>query len=463
MGALNTLPLSYKVEGQRIVIVGGGEEALNKARLATKTTALVVIIAPTIAPELRALDVEIVERPFDASDVDDAALVFVACEGEDAETAIAAARTRGIPLNVVDKPALCDFYVPSIVDRAPLTVAVSSEGDFPVLARLVRARIEAMLSPRLGTVARIGGRLRERVARAFLRGEDRRKFYERLAVSAEVEDAAGRNEAEAERAALALLADPEAPRGFVHLVGAGPGSEDLLTLRAQRVLQAADVIVHDQLVPTAVVDMGRKDARRIDVGKTKGSHSISQHQINHLLVSLAREGKTVVRLKSGDPLIFGRAGEELAALRRENVPHAIVPGISAAMAAAADTATPVTLRRVASGFALATAHGADDTEVRHWVELAQGGMTLGIYMGKSVAADVGRKLIAGGLLATTPVGIVVNAGRADRALSFGTLGALAAAQPVFGPGPGIILIGEAVVSGDWSGARDFAEQLVDVA
>ncbi len=463
MGQLNTFPLSYKVQGQRIVIVGGGEEALNKVRLVTKTTAQVVIISRQIEADFAGFAVEVNERAFVLSDLDGAVLVFVAEESVDADLAKTEARARGIPLNVVDVPAECDFYTPSIVDRAPLTIAISTEGDAPVLARLVRARIEAMLSPRIGKIASLAGGLRKRVESLIHDNAARRRFYEALVTSPEIEAAELKGQgSEAAEALLNQHLSAEA-KGVVWLIGAGPGSEDLLTLRAQRLLQEADVIVHDQLVPSVVVDMGRRDAERIDVGKAKGHHSFSQAQINTLIVRLAGQGKRVARLKSGDPMIFGRAGEEIAALRKAGVSYQIVPGISAALAAAADTATPVTLRKVSSGFIMATAHGADDSDLTHWASLAQSGLTLALYMGKSISADVAARLIAHGAAPTLPVGIVVNAGRADKSTYSGTLSALAAGQVSFIDGPAIIFVGEAVEAGDWAEAAQLAGMSFKVA
>jgi uroporphyrin-III C-methyltransferase / precorrin-2 dehydrogenase / sirohydrochlorin ferrochelatase len=464
MGQLNTFPLSYKVQGQRIVIVGGGEEALTKARLATKTTASVVIISRHIEADFSALAVQIVERPFEPADLDGAALVFVADEGADGDVAKIAARARKIPLNVVDVPAECDFYTPSIVDRAPLTVAISTEGDAPVLARLVRSRIEALLSPRIGKIASLAGALRHKAEALIQDKVARRRFYEDLVTSPAIEAAEQRGDGDA--AAAELLerhADAGNRAGTVWLIGAGPGSEDLLTLRAQRLLQEADVIVHDQLVPAVVVEMGRRDAERINVGKAKGHHSFSQAQINTLIVRLAAEGKKVARLKSGDPMVFGRAGEEIAALRKAGISYQIVPGISAALAAAADTATPVTLRKVSSGFVMATAHGAEDSELHHWAALAQSGLTLALYMGKSTAPEIAGRLIGQGASGTLPVGIVVNAGRADRSLYRGTLGALAAGTIEMADGPAIIFVGEAIAAGDWADAAEIAAQGFKVA
>jgi len=461
MGELNTFPLSYKVRGLKVVILGGTEEALNKARLVAKTTASVVIIASKIEADFSSLDVTVVERAFAEADLDGAALLFVADHGPEGQAAAQAARARKIPVNVVDRPEECDFYTPSIIERAPLTVAISTEGEAPVLARLVRARIEALLAPEIGALARLMGRMRERVAAAFSDIEARRHYFEALATSTDVERAleAGQGEAAAE----ALLAAPAAGGGIVHLIGAGPGAEDLLTLRAQRLLQEADVIVHDQLVPAAVIEIGRRDAQRISVGKAKGHHSFSQAQINTLIVRLAGEGKRVARLKSGDPMVFGRAGEEIAALKKAGIAYNIVPGVSAALAAAADTATPVTLRKVSSGFIMATAHGAEDEELSHWAALAGAGLTLALYMGKSIAPEVAARLISSGLSETVPVGIVVNAGRRDRSFYRGTVGQLAEGEIDFVDGPAVILIGEAIAAGDWQDAAALAGQQFKVA
>ena len=456
MGLLNTFPLSFKVKGKRIIIVGGTDEALNKVRLVSKTTGSIEIYSCHIEADFSAFPVNIFERAIRADDIAGAALVFVAEEGEDAELAKAEARRLGIPLNVVDVPGECDFYAPSIVDRAPLTVAISTEGDAPVLARLVRAQIEALLAPGIGKIASLAGSLRHKVESLIHDGAARRRYYEDLVTRQMI----GADEAEA------LLADhiaQGAGQGVVWLIGAGPGAEDLLTLRAQRLLQQADVIVHDQLVPAAVVEMGRRDAEQICVGKARGHHSFSQAQINTLIVRLAGEGKRVARLKSGDPMIFGRAGEEIAALRKAGIAYEIVPGVSAALAAAADTATPVTLRKVSSGFVIATAHGAEDSDLAHWAALSQSGLTLALYMGKAIAADVAGRLVAHGASADLPIGIVVNAGRSDSTAYAATLGELAQGAVDFVDGPAVILVGHSVAHGDWSEAAAAATHSFKVA
>jgi uroporphyrin-III C-methyltransferase / precorrin-2 dehydrogenase / sirohydrochlorin ferrochelatase len=453
MGLLNTFPLSFKVKGKRIIIVGGGDEALNKVRLVAKTTAQLEIYSLHFDADFSGFDVQVHQRALRPEDVAGAALVFVAEESAEAELAKREARRLGIPLNVVDVPAECDFYTPSIVDRAPLTVAISTEGDAPVLARLVRAQIEALLAPSLGKIASLAGGLRSKVESLIHDGAARRRYYE---------DLVSRPNVDAE-ALLAQHVEHGAGQGVVWLIGAGPGSEDLLTLRAQRLLQQADVIVHDQLVPSAVVQMGRRDAEQICVGKARGHHSFSQAQINTLIVRLAGEGKRVARLKSGDPMVFGRAGEEIAALRKAGLAYEIVPGVSAALAAAADTATPVTLRKVSSGLVVATAHGADDSDVVHWAALAQSGLTLALYMGKAISAEVAARLVQHGAPADLPIGIVVNAGRSDSTSYTGTLGDLAAGAVEFVDGPAVILVGRAIAHGDWAKAAVVAVQNFKVA
>jgi uroporphyrin-III C-methyltransferase/precorrin-2 dehydrogenase/sirohydrochlorin ferrochelatase len=463
MGELNTFPVSYKVQGQRIVIVGGGEEALNKARLASKTTALVVIISRAIEADFSELPVTVLARPFEDADLVDAALVFVADHGPDGDAAKLAARARRVPLNVVDVPEECDFYTPSIIDRAPVTIAVATEGDAPVLARLIRARIEAALSPNLGALAKLAGSMRDKVS-ALLPGARARRYYEELVTSPEVEVALlrGQGDAKAQTLLTQHAAEGEGA-GVVWLIGAGPGAEDLLTLRAQRLLQEADVIVHDHMVPAAAVEMGRRDAERILVGKQKGHHSFTQAEINALIVRLGKAGKRVARLKGGDPMVFGRAGEEIDALKAAGIAYHIVPGVTAALAAAADTATPVTLRRISTGFVLATAHGAESEELKHWAALASTGLTLALYMGKSVAGPTAARLIAEGAAASIPVGVVVRAGRKDRVLYRGTLGTLASGTIELEDGPAIIFVGEAIAHGDWSEAIELASSEFKVA
>ncbi len=371
----------------------------------------------------------------------------------------AAARRAGVPVNVVDRPELSDFAVPAIVDRAPIAVAISTDGVAPVLAQRVRAVIEAVLPPGFGRLGQLAAGLRERVRTARPDARDRRRFWHSVFEGAAGASALTGDMLRAHRLALQSLYDGTAAlrTGRVLLVGAGPGSTDLLTLRAQRALGEADVIVHDDLVPEDVIAMGRRDAERIAVGKRKGRHSVAQADIDALLVARAEAGQIVVRLKAGDPLIFGRAGEEIAALRAAGIDYEIVPGVTAALAAAADAAIPLTLRGVASHLVFATGHGADGAEPEGWESLAVSGATVAMYMGRTVADQIAARLIAAGLPEATPVVAIEEAGRAGRRTFAGTLAdlpALAARDDV--AGPVLILLGAAVGHGALDAAEPFA-------
>ncbi|MFO1184597.1 MAG: siroheme synthase CysG [Bauldia sp.] len=462
---LGVFPAFHKVEGRPVLVVGQGEAAANKLRILAETKAEIVLFAPALDAATGSLLREIggrwVARLPLAEDFGGAALVFIASGDRANDAALALlARQAGLPVNVVDQPDLCDFYTPSIVNRAPLAIAVGTEGAAPVLARHVRARIEALLAPAFGDLAGLADRLRARVKQAFSAVEARRGFWERFFTGPIAEKVfAGRiDEAEAE--ARAALVAGGAGVGHVSLVGAGPGAEDLLTLRAQRALQAADVILYDRLVPEAVVAMGRRDAARIDVGKARGGRAIAQEEINAALVRHAQEGKRVVRLKSGDPLIFGRAGEEMAALRAAGVPFDVVPGITAAFAAAAEAEIPLTLRGVASSLVFATGQDADGATLPAWAGLALAGATVVVYMGHAVAAGVTARLLEAGLPSTTPVALIENASRADRRLEVTELGRLpATAAALAASGPVLMIVGEAVAATGVAGAiADLAER-----
>lgn len=450
---LGVFPAFHKVAGRRVVIVGGGSEAAAKIRLLAETSAEIVVFSEALGREAGA---DLIAAggewggPFPKeADLEGAALVFAASGDEAIDTeARTLARKAGVPVNVVDRPELCDFYTPSLVNRAPLSVAVCTEGVAPVLARHVRARIEGMLSPSFGDLAGLAERIRDRVIRRFSSSGPRRRFWANFfsgSVAAKV--FAGRI-SEAELEALRSLEIDVDLGGHVSLVGAGPGAEDLLTLRAQRILQEADVIIYDRLVPEAVVAQGRRDASRIYVGKAKGAHTVSQSEINALMVHEARKGQRVVRLKSGDPLIFGRAGEEIRALREAGISFDIVPGITAAFAAAAETEIPLTLRDASSSLVFATGQDADGETLPDWAGLALSGTTVAVYMGRTVAAKVAARLIEAGLSPSTPVAVIENASRSDHRAYSGRLDELArlAAQPDLN-GPVLFIVGEVVAEG----------------
>lgn len=444
-------PLSYDVAGRRVVVAGHGEQALQKLRLLVRSEARLTLVAQApsegLADFARVSGIEWFRGTLSADVLEGAALLFIATEDEAEDARLAAmGRAAGLPVNVVDRPHLSDFAVPAIVDRAPVTIAIATDGYAPVLAQKVRSLIEALLPPAFGRLGQLAARIRPAVNDTLEEGAPRRRFWTRLFESKahDLALAGALDQAEITARRALKAGRDEAPEGKVFLVGAGPGAEDLLTLRAQRLLQTADVIVHDALVPEAVVSMGRRDARRISVGKRKGHHSVPQAEIDALLVTLAREGRRVVRLKAGDPMIYGRAGEEIAALKAAKIAFEIVPGITAATAAAADAATPLTLRGTAQHLVLATGHGAEG-EPEGWEQVAASGGTVAVYMGKSVADRLVARLAAAGLPLVTPVVAVENAGRADRRLFKGPLSALPAlATRADLAGPVMILIGEAM-------------------
>lgn len=447
---LNAFPFFVKVEGRTVVIVGDGAEALAKARLLAQSSAHLRIVAEHPSPELSAWaaanGAELVAEPYRAAHLEGAALAFGATGEEATDRRVHDdARAAHIAVNCVDRPELCDFFTPALVNRAPVAVAIGTEGAGPVLAQMIRARIDRMLSPSLGRLATLAAALRERAERLVPRGVARRRFWGEFFAGAPARAMEIGHWDEAQAAAEELLARRAERQGHVALVGAGPGAEDLLTLRAQRLLMEADAVVFDALVPEAVVAMGRRDADRIPVGKRKGCHSKSQAEINALLVSLAREGKRVVRLKCGDPLVFGRAGEEMGALRDAEISYEVVPGVTSALAAAADFELPVTLRGVSSSLVLTTGHDLHGGPLPDWAGLAGGGATIGVYMGRSNAADVASRLMETGISPDTGVAVVENASRENRRLFHGTLADLPALQARDDlDGPVMTLIGDAV-------------------
>jgi uroporphyrin-III C-methyltransferase / precorrin-2 dehydrogenase / sirohydrochlorin ferrochelatase len=461
---LSAFPLFMRTSGRVAVVVGNGAEAVNKARLLLASDVSIRLVSVAPEPDLAAL---IAANPgrfahlakaFAQHHLEGAAFAYAASGEEAADVAVvSAARAEGVPVNAVDRPELCDFYTPALVNRAPVAVAIGTEGAGPVLGQIIRAEIERMLTPNLGRLADMA-RLYRKAADALVpKGEPRRRFW-RAFFSGDVAADVARGELPlARRAATRLLKSHETRRGHVALVGAGPGAADLLTLRAQRLLLEADVIVHDALVGADVIALGRRDAERIAVGKRKGAHSASQDEINAILVRLGREGKRVVRLKGGDPMTFGRAFEELEALRGAGISFEIVPGVTSASAAAADMALPMTLRGVASSIVFTTGHDLKGNAVPDWAGLALKGSTVALYMGRSVAATVAERLIGLGLSAKTPVAIIENASRMERRVLTGSLGQLAVTSALDAlDGPTLVFIGKACAKADIANAIPLA-------
>lgn len=459
---LNAFPVFLKVEGKVVVIVGGGDEALAKARLLGQSSAVLRIVAEDASSDL--LDwanqngATLVEEPFAPVHLEGAVIAFAAT-GEEAldSRVVADARKLGIAANAVDRPELCDFFTPALVNRAPVAVAIGTEGAGPVLAQMIRARIDQMLSPSLGPLATLAASFRDAAEAMLPKGNPRRRFWRGFFTGAPARALATGRVSQARDAAVDLLLASSAPAGHVSLIGAGPGAEDLLTLRAQRLMMEADVILYDALVPEAVVAMGRRDAERVSVGKRKGCHSKTQGEINDLLVELGREGKRVVRLKSGDPLVFGRAGEEMAALRDAGISYEVVPGVTAAFAAAADFELPLTLRGVTSSMVFTTGHDLKGNSLPDWARLAISGATIAVYMGRSVAAEVAGRLMAAGLSPDTAVAVVENASLAACRRFHGTLADLPSLEDRLDlAGPVMTIIGDAVAGGNFESSEPLA-------
>jgi len=426
------LPLFFDLLGRRVVVVGDGPAADRRAALARSAGA-----------EVRQLpDVRV-------DDLRGAAAVFIATGDLDHDTvAQRVAKSLGVPVNVADRPALCDFILPAIVDRDDVVVAISTGGASPTLAASLRGRIEAVLPERIGNLARLAATFRAQVNALIVDPARRRTFWRRLVEGPAARLALAGDDAGARRTALGELDDARrrlAPVGIAHIVGAGPGDPDLLTLKAAQLLREADAILHDDLVPPAILARARRDAELVPVGKRKGHARWTQDEINAELVHRVRAGQTVVRLKAGDPFVFGRGGEEVEALRDAALPVAIVPGVTAALGCAASAGIPLTHRKFASAVTFVSGHSAEGSREAAWPALAAQGHTLAIYMGASEATSVRDRLLAAGAQPNTPVAIIENGTRPDERVSTGRLSdltRLAAAHTRGDAGPSLIIVGE---------------------
>lgn len=443
-------PLFLDLQGHPALVVGGGPVAARKVALLREAGATVEVVAPGLceALSLQADDGSIrhTAAPFDARHVDAQRLVVAATGDPRVDRAVAAAAaSAGIPVNVVDDLALSSAIVPAIVDRSPLLVAISSGGAAPMLARLVRERLEALLDESLGPLAQLLAGARRAIRRRFGELAERRRFYSTLLDGPLPGLLRAGRRSEAERLLqCALETGSEATAtGRVVLVGAGPGDPGLLTLRALRALQEADVVLHDRLVSPGVLALTRRDAERLDVGKQARAASTAQEHIHALLLEHARRGRTVVRLKGGDPFVFGRGGEELEFLRANGVPVEVVPGITAALGAAARAQVPLTRRGRASGLRILSAEsGATGVDV-DWASHAASRDTLAVYMGLAQLDWLGPTLIQLGRPASTPVVLVAGATRVDEQIVHGTLAQLVAlASNAALRSPVLLIVGE---------------------
>jgi uroporphyrin-III C-methyltransferase/precorrin-2 dehydrogenase/sirohydrochlorin ferrochelatase len=435
-------------------VIGGGDVAARKVALLRSAGAEIAITSPALCPTL-ATQVERGEiawnqTTYAAKALDEAYIVVAATNDRAVNAEVSReAQRRHLPVNVVDDPELCSFIMPAIVDRSPLIVAVSTGGSSPVLARLVRARLEAAIPAAYGQLVQLAERFRDRV-KAALPADRRRQFWETALQGRVAEMVFARRDADAEAALAADLAraaagNAQAVVGEVYLVGAGPGDPDLLTFAAVRLMQQADVVVHDRLVPEAILDLARRDADRIDVGKAGAKHTLPQEDINQLLVRLAKEGRRVVRLKGGDPYVFGRGGEEIDTLAAEGIPFRVVPGVTAATGAAAYAGIPLTHRDHADACVFVTGHLKDGRLDLDWTMLTRPRQTVVVYMGLSAVRELCRQLIAHGRAAQTPAALVARATQAGQLVVAGTLASLPAlAEAAMLDGPTLIIVGDTV-------------------
>lgn len=446
------LPLFHNLRGRLVLLVGGGDIALRKARLLSEAGARLRVVAPAIEPELLALvqrhGGEAFTQRYTADQLDGAQLVIAATDDGDLNARVSAdAQARNLPVNAVDAPEHCTVIFPAIVDRSPLMIAISTGGHAPVLARLTRARIETLFPYSWGRLAQLAQRFRARVKEAFATINQRRVFWEDVFQGDIAERVFSGQDNEAERLLLERLEQQsgQSYQGEVYLVGAGPGDPDLLTFRALRLMQQADVVLHDRLVPDAIIDLCRRDADRIYVGKARAQHAVPQEQINQLLVRLAKEGKRVLRLKGGDPFIFGRGGEEIQELAAHGIPFQVVPGVTAANGCSAYAGIPLTHRDHAQSVRFVTGHLKDGTTNLPWQELVAKGQTVVFYMGLVGLPVICQQLIAHGRDPATPIALIQQGTTSRQMVLTGTLASMPALverteiQP-----PTLIIVGEVV-------------------
>lgn len=462
---MDFLPLFHNLRGRLVVVVGGGDIALRKARLLTEAGARLRVVAPEITPQLAQLVTqhggENLLQAYQTEQLAGAQLVIAATDNEALNAEVSRdAQALHLPVNAVDAPELCTVIFPAIVDRSPLLIAVSTGGHAPVLARLTRARIETLFPHAWGRLAQLAQRFRGQVKAAFPAINQRRVFWEDAFQGDIAERVFSGQEAEAERLLLERLQQQQGQRyqGEVYLVGAGPGDPDLLTFRALRLMQQADVVLHDRLVPDTIIDLCRRDADRIYVGKARADHAVPQEQINQLLVRLAKEGKRVLRLKGGDPFIFGRGGEEIEELAAHGIPFQVVPGVTAANGCSAYAGIPLTHRDYAQSVRFVTGHLKDGSTNLPWQELVAKGQTVVFYMGLVGLPIICEQLIAHGRSPDTPIALIQQGTTAQQMVLTGTLASMPTLveQTEIKP-PTLLIVGEVVSLRDrlkWFEVRD---------
>ncbi|MGH1543493.1 MAG: siroheme synthase CysG [Arenicella sp.] len=423
---MQNYPIFIDLKGQQVLVVGGGEIAARKIRLMSLAGAEITIIAPelgqTILSEM-SRNITHIARQFRESDIGDYRLITAATDDLEINRRVSElAQQRNIPVNVVDQPDLCSFITPSIIDRSPVLIAVSTGGGAPVLARILRSKLEAFIPASYGQLANSMRQLRDKVKDRFSEESERRHFWEKVVQGPIAEMFfSGREEQGKIALEAAIEKDIEVEKGEVWLIGAGPGDPDLLTFRALRLMQQCDVVLYDRLVSDEILSLCRRDADRIYVGKKRSNHAVPQQGINQLLVDLASEGKRVVRLKGGDPFIFGRGGEEIEQLVEQGIPFQVVPGITAASGCATYAGIPLTHRDHAQSVMFVTGHLKDDSVDLNWPLLATPNQTVVIYMGLVGLPTICQQLVSHGVSPDMPIAVIQQGTTPGQKVLSGTL------------------------------------------
>ncbi len=429
---MQALPIFINIKNRHCVVIGGGDIALRKVTMLLKASGAITLISPTLCHALQQLvddeKIQYLKADFEASQLAGACLIIAATDDKTVNEAVSInAKRLNIPVNVVDAPALCTFTMGSIIERSPVVIAISSEGKAPVLARYIRAKIETMLPASYGRIATIAGEFRDQVKAKFTTTQARRIFGEDVLQGPLVERILSGQEQAARTFLQTVLnsTDSKANKGEVFLVGGGPGAPDLLTFRALRLMQQCDVCVYDKLVSPEVLALVRRDAELIYVGKSRDQHTLPQEEINALLARLALEGKRVLRLKGGDPFIFGRGGEEIETLMQQGVPFQVVPGITAANGVSSYAGIPLTHRDYAQACLFITGHLKDGPIDLDWQAMTRPNQTVVIYMGLVGLAAIFEQLIAKGVSADMPAAVVQQGTTQKQRVVTGTLSNLA--------------------------------------
>ncbi|NMM41360.1 siroheme synthase CysG [Pseudoalteromonas arctica] len=470
------LPIFTKLDNKPVLVVGGGDVALRKYRAFLKARADVTLVAPWFCDELKEHaqnnEVTLIDAYFEESHLEGKMLVIAATDNDAVNnTVFKLANAKNVFVNVVDDQPKCTFIFPSIVDRDPITIAISSAGTAPVLARRLREKLETLIPQHIGPLATLVSSFRDKVKQRFKHFADRRQFWETVFDSSVVSKVqSGDTQSASEQLEQLLDAKPE-PEGEVYVIGAGPGDPELLTLKALQLMQQADVVVYDYLVSDEIMDLVRRDADLICVGKRLGDHSVAQKDTNQMLVDFAKQGKKVCRIKGGDPFIYGRGGEEVQVLAANKVNYQIVPGITAAAGCSAYAGIPLTHRDHAQAIQFVTGHCKKDGQELDWQSLAKPNQTLAIYMGVIKSPHIQAQLLKHGRSADAPVAIIENGTRKNQRVVTGKLGELAdliERHSIISPA--LLIIGEVVSLHDqlhWFGAKaqtsSFAQPLTSVA